>query len=213
MTCHSCTNPITEDTNYCANCGASVRIGKQHKRSRHLNLIIAFYSAELIFLTVAHLVYNDDVSLRTEITIESISAMLVLIFVFLDVKDIISLYTLPKLRPLEWMGMLLAPLLTGVVVYYGIEWINAVLFDEQTNYYASYANYEHPYLLAFIFVAILPPIFEELAYRGFLFNQLEKIASVRVTILIAYRFSFCIGAFFFYFASMDLPIRTFTGIP
>ncbi|TYP76119.1 CPBP family intramembrane glutamic endopeptidase [Aquimarina intermedia] len=184
MTCHSCTQPINASSNYCAHCGTSISLRKRQTRSEGLNLIIVFYIVELVFLTIVHLIYNDHTSLTTEIAIESVSAALVLIFVFFDIKNIVPLYSLPKLRPLEWIGVLWAPFITGFSVYYGIEWMNAVLFDESTNYYATYVEYNNPFLLAFVFIAILPAIFEEVAFRGFLFNQLERITSVRITILL-----------------------------
>ena len=39
-------------------------------------------------------------------------------------------------------------------------------------------------VVAFLFIAITPPVFEELAYRGFLFNQLEKVTSPQTTIIL-----------------------------
>tara|TARA_Y100000780_G_C13561857_1_gene369410 strand:- start:355 stop:666 length:312 start_codon:yes stop_codon:yes gene_type:complete len=49
---------------------------------------------------------------------------------------------------------------------------------------------------AILFIAITPPIFEELAFRGFLFNQLQKVVSERVTI-IATAFIFALVHFSF----------------
>ncbi|WP_378185799.1 type II CAAX prenyl endopeptidase Rce1 family protein [Aquimarina sp. W85] len=184
MICHACTQPITADSNYCASCGASIGFKNKQTRSEHINLIIVFYIIELVFLTIVHLIYKEDTSLTTEIAVESVSAMLIILFIMFDVKNIIKLYTLPRLPLLEWIGVILTPFVTGFLVYYGIEWINTALFDESTNYYAAYAEYEHPFLLAFIFVAILPAIFEELAFRGFLFNQLENVTSIRMNILL-----------------------------
>jgi membrane protease YdiL (CAAX protease family) len=55
---------------------------------------------------------------------------------------------------------------------------------------------DHALLWAIFFIVILPPIFEELAFRGFLFNQLQKVTSQNVTI-VATAFIFALVHFSF----------------
>ncbi|MCK8522606.1 CPBP family intramembrane metalloprotease [Aquimarina sp. D1M17] len=149
-----------------------------------MNLIITFYLVEIVFLVIAYLVYRQEVSLTIDIIIESISAIIVLGFVSLDFKNVIRLYRFPKINPLLYLGAIIIPIFTGVIVYYGIELVNSELFFENYNMYADYALYPNSLFWAFLFVTITPPIFEELAYRGFLFNQLQKVTSTKITIIL-----------------------------
>ena len=47
----------------------------------------------------------------------------------------------------------------------------------------DYEAYTNTFFWVLIFYTVIPPIFEELAFRGFLFNQLRTIVSPSVTIL------------------------------
>ena len=104
-------------------------------------------------------------------------------FCALDWKAIAKLYLLSKVDLKGVLMTLLVPIASAFLVYYGIEWLNGVLDWYDENIYEEYIYYENTLFWAILFTTIIPPIFEELAFRGFLFNEMRKVSSVQVTII------------------------------
>ncbi len=184
MVCQACKTSLGDEMNFCSNCGMSIAKTKQTKRNEHLNLVISFYVVMLLFLITTFFVYKEGSTLIKEIIIESIFALVILGFTFFDFKNIVKLYKIPKINPLLFLGVILTPFVTAFLVYFGMEFLNIALFDESQNYYLEYVNYPNSLFWAILFIAVFPPIFEELAFRGFLFNQLNSIASANATIVL-----------------------------
>ena len=102
------------------------------------------------------------------------------------------------------------PIASAFLVYYGIEWVNNALEFTDENIFEEYSYYNNSLFWAIIFTAILPPVFEELAFRGFLFNQMRKVSSIQVTI-IATSFIFALVHFSFISFLWIFPFGIFLG--
>ena len=50
--------------------------------------------------------------------------------------------------------------------------------------YEGYAGFPNAIMWSYIFIAFVPALFEELGFRGYLFNQMLKIASPTITIIV-----------------------------
>ncbi len=185
MICQSCNTSIGQEMNFCPSCGVSIAEPEEKEKSKSVHIVIAFYAVMLVFFGITFFVYQNGSSLKKEIVIESVFALIVIGFTFFDFKNILKLFKIPKINLLILLGVLIIPIVSGISVYYGIDFINSVLFEENDNYYQGYADYPNPFFWSILFVAIFPPIFEELAFRGVLFNQLSKITTTRVTITLA----------------------------
>jgi len=185
ITCKNCKTTFANHIKFCSKCGTSIHKGIDEERSNSMNLVITFYIVFLVFAFAAYAIYdNNDYSLGLELGIELSFAALVIAFSAFDYKNILKLYRLPKMNWKPWVFALAFPVFTAFVVYYGIEKINLFLFEESAdNYMTNYMTLSNPLAWGVFFIAILPPIFEELAFRGFLFNQLEKVATKKVTII------------------------------
>jgi len=142
-------------------------------------------------------------SFAIELLIEGLFALIIVSFSFIDYNNILKLYRVPKIHWKIWVAAFIFPLISSAVVYYFVEFSNSFfLIEESSNYYIDYIHLEYPLLGAIFFIVILPPIFEELAFRGFLFNQLQKVANTKVTII----------ATAFLFALIHLSIISFIWI-
>jgi len=175
--------PLEQDANFCGNCGSPVGQIKHQRVTKSVQYIIIFYVAFLILALINNFTYIEDATLLRELILEVLFIIMTIGFCAFDVKGILPLY---RFKGIDWKGLLMAffiPIGSAFFVYYGLSWLHSVLEYYDSNMYAEYLAYEHPMLWAFIFIAIIPPVFEELAFRGFLFNQLRKVASVPVTIL------------------------------
>ncbi|MDH7448371.1 CPBP family intramembrane glutamic endopeptidase [Aquimarina sp. 2201CG14-23] len=184
MVCKTCDASLETAVNFCPNCGVPISVPKGESTKEHLNLVISFYIVMLGFLIINYFLYKDESSLLQDIATESVFALIIIGFTFFDFKNIIKLYRFPKINFLHFLGYLLVPFASAFLVYYAVEFINDQLSDETYNYYLGYIDYPNPMFWAVLFVAIFPPVFEELGFRGFLYNQLLKITSTKVTIIL-----------------------------
>lgn len=181
--CPHCKENVFSLDTYCGHCGQKISIEKEKQEKSSLQLVIAFYLSFLVFAIVSYALYSESFSLGTEIAIEVVFILLTLMFTFFDAKRVFALY---NIRELNWQNLLFAvtfPFLTGVLVYYGVGWVNEWIFEFSDNVFYDYESYSNTFFWVILFYVIIPPIFEELAFRGFLFNQLQEIASPKVTIL------------------------------
>ncbi|MEP0265295.1 CPBP family intramembrane glutamic endopeptidase [Dokdonia sp.] len=182
--CDNCSAPLVAKAKFCGSCGASIKCSKNAGLEKSVYAIIAFYVAFLVLAIVNNTVFATDYSFTSEVIIEVAFIVITLGFCFLDWRAIIRLYIIRDIDVKGILMTLLIPIGSAVVVYYGIDWINEALGEYgDSNMFAEYVAYENSLFWAIFFIAILPPIFEELAFRGFLFNELRKVSSVQVTII------------------------------
>lgn len=180
--CNHCKNQITQTTIFCGNCGKKITFQKDIKEESSLKLVIAFYISFLIFTIVSYVVSLDQFNLVTEIVIESIFILITLGFTFFDYKKIIGLYNFKKVNWKNLLFSLLFPVFSAFTVYYAVEWFDSVFLEGGENVFLTYSEFPNSLFWVVIFYVIIPPIFEELAFRGFLFNQLLQISNWKVTV-------------------------------
>lgn len=196
--CNSCNTIYQDEAKFCTNCGKSLVKRAAETRAESLNSIIVFYVIFLVYAVVSYFLYSEyPTSLGVEIGLESVFALLVICFSLIDYKNILRLYKIPYVNWKIIFFSFIFPVFSALTVYFFTDYTNSFLFDSETdNYYLGYIYLENPMFWAILFIAITPPIFEELAFRGFLFNQLQKVVSERVTI-IATAFIFALVHFSF----------------
>jgi membrane protease YdiL (CAAX protease family) len=183
ITCPHCKNTVFSLDTYCGHCGKKLRLQHDVKEKNSLRLVLGFYISYLIFAIVSYALLEEDFSLGTEIAIEAVFILLTLLFTFFDAKNVFALY---NIKQLDWKNILFSiifPMFSAVLVYYSVGWLNDWLVGMPDNLFYDYEAYTNAFFWILIFYTIIPPIFEELAFRGFLFNQLRIIASPSVTIL------------------------------
>ncbi|WP_299098524.1 type II CAAX endopeptidase family protein [uncultured Winogradskyella sp.] len=198
FSCKKCQVTFENEIKFCPNCGVEIKKSIIENRAGTLNLIIVFYVVFLVFIALSYYVNSEiEQSLSSELTTEGIFALLVLGFAVFDFKVILKLYKLPVINWRIIIFTIIFPIFSAFSVYYTFEFLNTYFFEAiDENYYETYVYLNYPLFWSIIFIAILPPIFEELAFRGFLFNQLQKIVSERITI-IATAFIFALVHFSF----------------
>ncbi len=184
MNCNSCDAVIVVTDTYCGNCGKALQHSETKGSSEDLNLVIIFYVAILAISIINYFLNQDGGSLVKESCIEALFALTVIGFSLIDHKAIIRLYGFSKITPKWIFASLIIPIVSGLFIGLTTNYINEAFFEIDLNYFYDYLDYPNPMLYAFIFIAILPPIFEELAFRGFLFNQLLKITNPKMTIIL-----------------------------
>jgi len=184
--CPACNSIYEEKTNFCAACGAGLAKSDDDLFAGHITKSIVFYLVFIAYIVIYYVIYlNTETSLTNEIILEGIFALIILVFCALEYKKILSLFKLPKL---PWYIILLClcfPIFSSIIVHISMAEVNLLLLDVETeNLYLPYQEFSNSKIWAILFVAIVPGIFEELGFRGYLFSQLLNITSARVTILV-----------------------------
>ncbi len=204
--CKYCNATIKQTAKYCGGCGKAVEQKNHGIESRSVQLVIAFYITFLLYAIATFIIYRDGIiSLKNEIIVEIVFVALTLIFCSFDAKKILGLY---NLKHISWQSLAFAivfPVITAAIVYVGIEGLNSLLFDETDNIFYDYAGYENPLFWALLFTVVLPPIFEELAFRGVFVQQIKKFCQ-SLGNHYSYCIYFCTCSFFLSFYFMDIPV-------
>ena len=180
--CAHCQHELLVESKFCGKCGKKVTVAKAKKEKKSLQLVLAFYITYLVYAFLAYAINSERFDLTTEIALEAVFILLTVGFTFFDYKNVVALYSF---RTLNWKNVLvctLFPIFSAVAVYYSVEQINWNIFEEVDNVFYTYSEFPHSFFWVLVFYTVIPPIFEELAFRGFLFNQLQHIANWQVTI-------------------------------
>ena len=182
--CHYCQAEQVAGYNFCSGCGrrnsSIVKTKSREEGAFNWNLkYLAIYS----FLSILLLLINT----LTEDTLE-VLLFSTFFFAFMDV-------VFASIQPAAWSLFKvnikkIVPLLTivpicivsGVVITYSTDHLNLLLFEEAYSTIYLFYELEHPLLYAIIVMAVFPAVFEELAFRGFVFNSLKAIGGKRSAI-------------------------------
>ncbi|MCW5518971.1 CPBP family intramembrane metalloprotease [Aureitalea sp. L0-47] len=181
--CAKCGAVLEPTDVFCGSCGSKRRLDTSETEKQSIRQIIIFYIIFLVYSIVSYVIYLESDSLITEIVLESVFVLLTIMFSLMDFSRILKLYSV---KYINWKNLgfsIVFPVFTAAIVYYGISWLNISLMEEDYNMFFDYIGYENAFMWAFIFIAIVAPVFEELAFRGYLFNQLLNVTSPRVTII------------------------------
>lgn len=186
MECSYCHTIFEKKRNFCSNCGKKLAGGSfvKSREKKTLHLIIAFYVVTILLLAVnLGVQLYSSTGLIFEIMIHLMDIMLVITFAFFDLIPLLKLYRLPVFNWKIIAFCVIFPIFSAITVHYGLTFISDLLNLPESNYIFEYHFYNNAIFWAILFVAILPPIFEELAFRGFLHNQLIKVSSPRIAIV------------------------------
>ncbi|MCH2032938.1 MAG: CPBP family glutamic-type intramembrane protease [Tenacibaculum sp.] len=210
--CNKCKEEVNLQDNFCKYCGSPINKKSNEQNRAVLNSIIGFYTIIICYIGFSSLIYSTyPESLFADIGVELVFIGIVLVFCAYNFNEIISLYKSPKLDSSVYFKFLPLTILFSYLIYFGIGGLNELLFFEDSiNIIYQYTYTEYPFLWSIVFVAIIPPIFEELAFRGYLFNQLSKIISIELTI-IATAFLFALVHLSFISIIWIFPFGLFLG--
>lgn len=99
----------------------------------------------------------------------------------------------PSIKPLlrfnNFRWYILLAVICGAVIFssvvnVSINQINISIFRTQYSLFDGYRLYEFPVLIMFYSVALMPAIFEELAFRGVLYGYLNSFLNGRLTVIV-----------------------------
>ena len=152
--------------------------------SKRLRLIFGYYFTLLGFLVVLH-VTEFQTNTATALISDCVFALITLAFVVQNFSEIRPLLSFRNVHVPVLLLLLLAEALlaTGVQLFAGF--LHRTLFNTpELRYYYLYQDSAAPLFFTFLSIAMFPAIFEELGFRGVLFNHLSKITSRNSVIIV-----------------------------
>jgi len=174
MVCEYCEEVQKEAFNFCSNCGKQNKQALLEEKDRRekgdKNLkFLSYYS---IVTVVSLIAYNlIDSSKLTIIVSFSIFAIIDLVFAFYQ-KEVFSLFRFKRINIKVLIGTVLLCVLSGFLVDGMVDWLNTSLFGFDFLIMDEFNEFSYPIITAILLYSVFPAFFEELAFRGFVFNNL-----------------------------------------
>jgi uncharacterized protein len=189
--CESCGAANLQQNRFCKSCGKPLKSTYQIKKAKGegatettLYSIIAFFVALVLIIGLNGYSNMFNPTFENSIVVDCIMAVLVLGFSIGNRMELAKLFN-PKYVNAS-RALILSLIMVGfaVVVHLLANAINRQLFDTDMVETSVYHQTQWPLLFCILFIGVYPAIFEELAFRGFLFNQLLRFTNPRSVIII-----------------------------
>jgi len=185
-TCQECDTRVKSYQRFCHNCGAYLALDVEHIsifNNSSLQTAFFFYVVYLfICLTVKYT--NWFVSYGRLFWIEILIAAITILFARVNLR---SLKPVLRFNNFSWNILFLViavAVVFSAVVNVFITQINISIFGTNVSLYNGYRIYQFPILLMFYSIALIPALFEELAFRGILYNYLNAFLDERLVVIV-----------------------------
>lgn len=184
--CNECKSPVLEDHRYCYNCGnflagdsATISIFNNY----HLRQIFYFY---FLYLAICLLVKHNTwfKSYDQLFWVELVLAIVTIKFAWLNKGAIKPVLKFNNFKWYRLLGVILIAALGSFLVSYGVQELNINFFRTQISYYTAYKIYTYPTLVMLYSIAIMPAIFEELAFRGVMYNYCSNFLDEKLVVAV-----------------------------
>jgi membrane protease YdiL (CAAX protease family) len=210
--CSECDATVKGYQRFCHNCGAYLR-GDTERISifNNSSLQTAFFFFIIYLFVCLTVKYTNWFSSYDSLFwIEIFLAVVTTIFVW---KNISTLKHVLRFNNFKWSTLLM--LIAGAVIFsmlinVFITEINITIFNSRINLYQPYRIYEFPVLIMFYSIALMPAIFEELAFRGVLYNYLKTFLDERLVVMVT-GFAFAAIHLSFFSLVWLVPFGIFIG--
>lgn len=184
VACPNCNSIQQVGYRFCSGCGQrnpiAVQKAERQDQKYHRNLKFLSIFAILCLVFVISSSFGEE-TLEQEIYWSIAFAVIVLVFIILQPETLrVIIPNRSFLKPL--LVIFFIGISSGFIVSYLMDKLNLLLFEETYIYLHVYKESKHPLLMALIFIGVFPAVFEELAFRGFVFNNLQELAGSKSAI-------------------------------
>ncbi|HRI20546.1 MAG TPA: type II CAAX endopeptidase family protein [Panacibacter sp.] len=184
--CEECESRVENYQRFCHHCGAYLGSNAEQisifNNSRLQNAFFFYTIYLFICLTVKYTSWFSSYDRLFWIEI-----LLAVITVFFTRANWQSLKPVLRFNNLKWYILLAAvsaAIIFSSVVNILINQINISIFRTRYSMFDGYRLYEFPMLVMLYSVALMPALFEELAFRGILYNYLNSFLSEKMVVMV-----------------------------
>ncbi len=183
MKCRNCDNLNNPNARFCGNCGEKLEADTPSNYDAHVQKVSFFFFTLLAYIAVLNFTElgNDYTS---SIVVDILFALIVLLFSFINRKSLHPLFNYKKLRRGISIGVICGSVIYAFLIVLFTNFLNKQLDQSHPTYYEQYQEASYPLLMAIIFVAVFPAIFEEIAFRGIVLADLCKLTRLKPAIFI-----------------------------
>jgi len=183
MQCEHCQYKNPLKARFCSRCGKSIPESVDYKS--HLKKVYFLFFSLLAYIVALYFIDHDR-NHKSILIFNLIFAAIVVVFYLTDTKNINRLLSFKNLnKNLILKILLIAPFAALLISIFG-DWINTLVFDQRhIGYLELFKDSPAPLLLAIISVGLFPAIFEEIAFRGIVFNELMKFTRLKTAIILS----------------------------
>ena len=190
MECIHCNSILSSaDITFCPNCGQKpqVEIEKYENifHNRNFYLISAYYLITLLTLGLFKFtkLFEDD--MQSVFILDSFLSILTVAFLSLFYRKDFQLYKFKRIKISHFVSLIAIVLVGAFIINVVVKFINTFLFGVDLVYSEVFLESQYPFLLSIIFICIQPAIFEEMAFRGFIYSGLQEMANKETAIFIS----------------------------
>lgn len=185
-TCEECGSAVAAHHRYCQQCGAylpdqSVPINIFNNTA--LRRVFIFYFIYLfICLLVKHTAWfkTYDQLFWVELLLAGITTF----YAWQNRRHIKPLLQTHNIKLSLIVAVILIAAGTSLVVSLTVREVNITFFNSEVSYYQGFRPYFFPIVLMVYSIAMLPALFEELAFRGVLFNYCLTFLDERLVVAV-----------------------------
>lgn len=185
-TCSECGTTVAVHHRYCKNCGAYLgdqAVSINIFNNQALRQLFFFYFIYLfICLMVKHTSWFG--SYDQLFWIELLLAIITGTFAWQNRKQVLPLLRIRQLKGKLLAGVLLTAIFSSVLVSLSIREVNITFFNSEVSYYQAFKMYHFPVALMIYSIAVLPAFFEELAFRGVMYNFCASFLDERLVVAV-----------------------------
>ncbi|CAN5272730.1 hypothetical protein BH11BAC6_BH11BAC6_07520 [soil metagenome] len=184
--CSECDTKVKRFHRFCHHCGVWMGADSEQVsifNNSQLRSAFFFYTIYLfVCLTVKFTGWFSSYDLL--FYMEIFLAIVTLIFVRKNWKTIKPLLRFNNFSVPVLAGVIVVSFIFSFLVNISINQINISVFRVSTNLFDPYKIYQAPVLIMIYSIAFMPGIFEELAFRGVLYNYFNTFLDERMVVMV-----------------------------
>lgn len=186
LTCEECDATVHEDQRYCHNCGTYLGVEAVtiniFNNADLRNIFIFYFLYLFICLLIKHSDWFD--SYDELFWVELILAAITLKFVRQNWKDIKPVVRFNNFKLPVLVGVVGIAVAASFIVNITVREFNVTFFETDISYFKAYRLYNFPVLVMIYSIALMPAIFEELAFRGVMYNYCSNFLDDRLVVAV-----------------------------
>jgi len=186
--CKTCGYALNAQSRFCPGCGTLQQEVTEaiphHAFEYSSKILIAFYLVQLVVCLTVNKV-DAFADYRNMVWAELFLAVWTLLFAAANWRAIVPLYSFKNVRIPLLLLCAAGAIVFSLGVNFATEWLNLEIFGQRMSYYAIYQDLEYSVPIFFLSIAVYPALFEELGFRGVMYNYVDAVAGSTNAIVIS----------------------------